>query len=437
MLLQKSTSISSTDSTHQALPAPREWPIAAEELRPALQLVLAIARADMGVLMLHDETLGSLRPVVAHNMSDAQCARFGVHKIGVGAFGMAMSQRHRIRVRDAWRDGDGDGMQEVARAVGFRHIEILPFFQRDGRLLGALGMIYRGSHGAPRSAVKLESFWTDIMALALSHARGRLDAERARERTVKVSEAKIQFLARMSHELRTPLQSISGYVDLLRAGTPEPLTPAQDRMLSRIAESERILVHVIDDVITFARLEAGHVSYNLGPVSAQEALRVTEAVVSPLATDHKVRLVIAECQKGLIVCADGDKLKQILVNLTANAIKFTGANGTVTVSCHGDESGVSFEVNDTGPGIARDKLRDIFEPYVQLGAPVVDRFGGSGLGLTISREFAAGMSGELTATSEVGRGSTFTVRLPRDHGSAASAPTPTPRRRRIDQTPST
>lgn len=412
------------------------WPVQANELKPALELVLAIARADMGVLLLQDDTLGSLRPVLSHNLTEAQSAMFGSPGAADGPFATALSEHRRVRVRNAWRDRET--LRDVARSIGFRHIEILPFFQRDGRLLGALGMIFRGNHGSSRSADKLEAFWADVVSLALSHAQARLEAERARERTARTSEAKIQFLARMSHELRTPLQSISGYVDLLRAGAPEQLTAAQDRMLGRIAESERILVHVIDDVITFARLEAGHVSYSIGPVSAQEAMRVTEAVVSPLALDHKVHIELRPCPSDLTVSADGDKLKQILVNLMANAIKFTGANGTVTLGCRVEDDWACFEVKDTGPGIERDKLRDIFEPYVQLGAPVVDRFGGSGLGLTISREFATGMSGELSAISDVGHGSTFMVRLPRAHGPLpppAVVAARAPRRRRVDQTP--
>lgn len=432
MLQEKPTPGPSITSTQVST-----WPMQATELKPALQLVLAIARADMGVLLLHDEVGGTLRPFISHNMTDAQCATFGMHKADVGPFGQALSEHRRVRVRDAWLNGDG--LRDIARAVGFRHLEILPVFRRDGRTLGAIGMIYRRQHGSPRRAGQLEDFWADVVGVALSQAHARVEAERASERTTRTSEAKIQFLARMSHELRTPLQSISGYVDLLRAGSTEPLTPSQDRMLGRIAESERILVHVIDDVITFARLEAGHVSYTIGAVSVDEVMRVTEAVVSPLALDNKVRLEVAPCPPGIVASADGDKLKQILVNLTANAIKFTGAKGTVTLSCHADDNSVWFEVKDTGPGIDRDKLRDIFEPYVQLGAPVVDRFGGSGLGLTISREFAAGMSGDLTATSDVGRGSTFSVRLPREHNAPAPTSTAaakrTPRRRRIDQFP--
>jgi signal transduction histidine kinase len=240
-----------------------------------------------------------------------------------------------------------------------------------------------------------------------------VEAERARESAEQVGRARIQFFARMSHELRTPLQSIAGYIDLLRVGSAEPLTPAQARLLGRVRDSEEILVHVIDDLITFSRLEAGHIVYHVGPVLAQEALRVTEAVVSPLASDRGVHLEIADCPAGIIVAADSDKLKQVLVNLAANAVKFTSRGGTVRLSCRSEPDGVSFDVADNGPGIDGDKLREIFEPYVQLGTPLLDRFGGSGLGLAISREFAAGMHGQLTVASTVGRGSVFTLRLPR------------------------
>ncbi len=364
------------------------WPLDASELKPALQLILGLARADMGILMLHDEESGMLYPVLGSGMSDTQTALFGSHRV--------------------------DEVPSVARSLGFQTAEVLPFHGRDGRLLGAVGVIFRNRRGSRRRAAKLEAFCADTVACALWHAHQHIQAEGARERLTKTTQAKIQFLARMSHELRTPLQSIAGYVDLLRTGGSEPLTPAQARMLARIAESERILVHVIDDVITFSRLEAGHVSYNIGPVLAQEALRVTEAVVSPLAIDHHVRMELSPCPTGLLVRADGDKLKQILVNLAANAVKFTKPSGSVTLSCRTDADWVWFDVADTGAGIANDKLADIFEPYVQLGGSAVDTFGGSGLGLTISREFAAGMGGDLSANSKVGHGSVFTLRLPRE-----------------------
>ncbi len=394
------------------------WPLEVTELRPALRLVVELAKADMGVLMLHDASSDMLFPVVAHGMTDTQCTLFGPYRANDGPFGRAMSEHRQVRIRNVWSDPQVP--HDAAHSLGFRHLEILPFFHRDGHVLGVFCVIFRNGHGSRRHAVRLEAYCADVVATALSHALEHAESESARQRMASASQAKTQFFARMSHELRTPLQSITGYVDLLRTGTVEPVKPAQARMLSRIAESERLLVHVIDDLITYSRLEAGHVTYSIRAVSAFDALCTTEAVVAPLAADHRVRLDVTPCPENLLVRADSDKLKQILVNLTANAIKFTPPGGSIAVTCRNDADSVSFDVTDTGAGIARDKLRDIFEPYVQVGAPMVDNFGGSGLGLAISREFASAMAGSLSVTSEVGRGSVFTLRLPRDKGMPAS-----------------
>ena len=167
---------------------------------------------------------------------------------------------------------------------------------------------------------------------------------------------------------------------------------------------------MIDDLITFSRLEAGHIGYHIGPVLADEVLRITQAVIAPLASDHGVTLQVGACA-GIFVAADGDKLKQILVNLAANAVKFSDRGGIVRLSCLPETSAVAFRVIDNGPGIDAAKLREIFEPYVQLETPLLDRYGGTGLGLAISREFANGMHGQLTVASTVGRGSEFTLRL--------------------------
>ncbi|HEX4684975.1 MAG TPA: ATP-binding protein, partial [Gemmatimonadaceae bacterium] len=386
-----------------------DWPLDVTELQPALELVLALARADMGILMLHDDGEDALFPVLGYGLDETKYELFGSPRPGVGAFGRAIKDHQFVRIRDVL--AETDGLVDAARGLGFCCAEVLPFFGTDGGSLGAFGMLFRGKRGSRRRATKLERFCADVVASAVSHASAQVQAERIRERMARATEAKIQFLAKMSHELRTPLQSIAGYIELLRAGSGQPLTAEQDRMLARITESENILVHIIDDVITISRLEAGHIAYNIGPVSAADAVRATKVVVDPLAIDHGISIEIEPSLPGLLVKADGDKLKQILVNLAANAIKFTRPPGRVTLSYRAEGDTIRFDVADTGPGIVSDKLREIFEPYVQVGSPVLDAYGGSGLGLTISREFAAGMAGELSAASEVGHGSVFTLRL--------------------------
>jgi len=405
--------------TH-APPSPPVWPLPAAELRPALELALTLARADMTVLLLHDEAAGALIPAAAYGIDDEHAALIGAHRPGDDAFTIALSEHRRIVVLDAWERHESFG--PLAQALGFRAIEMVPLFGVDGQVIGELVMMFREARSTSKRMVKLVEHCARLVVVAVSEARRRADAELARERSEQAGRAKIQFFARMSHELRTPLQSIAGYIDLLRVGAADPPTPEQARLLARVHDSEEVLVHVIDDLITFSRLEAGHVSYQIAPVSAAEAIRIAHSVVSPLASSHGVTLETSVCS-GLFVSADGDKLKQILVNLAANAVKFCGTAGLVRISCQDDGDNVRFDVSDNGPGIPGDRLRDIFEPYVQLATPPLEGFGGTGLGLAISREFATGMHGQLTVASNLGRGSVFTLRIPSvvSLGSAASA----------------
>jgi signal transduction histidine kinase len=183
------------------------------------------------------------------------------------------------------------------------------------------------------------------------------------------------------------------------------------------------MLGVIDDLINFSRVEVGRVTYDLRRVSVADAMATAEIVVAPIAASRRVELRV-EPPEAEFVHADASKLTQILINLLANAVKFTPSGGSVRVSASREGRAgrwVSVSVTDTGPGIASDKLRQIFDPFVQLGIPRLDGLGGSGLGLPISREFAAAMGGELEASSD-GHGSTFTLRLLRDRLSRRQLP---------------
>jgi signal transduction histidine kinase len=349
--------------------------------------------------------------VSAQGISDEQCALIGQQRLGSGPFGIAMSEHRRVVVRDAWRNGESLG--EAAHTLGFRTVEILPLFGLEGQMVGALAVMFCRSHSTSRRVLQLIEATAQLVVSVVHHARVAVAAERARAVAEEIGRAKVQFLARMSHELRTPLQSIAGYIELLTIGTAEPLTVGQARLLRRARDAELLLVHVIDDLITFSRSEAGQIVYKLAPVQPGDVLRAAEAIVSPLAMDRDVHLTVAEPQSGVAVNADSDKLKQILVNLVVNAVKFTHRGGSVSLRSRIEPQAVTFEVEDTGPGIPAERLSDIFDPYFQLDTHVRDRYGGTGLGLAISHEFAAGMHGKLSVASTVGRGSVFTLNLPR------------------------
>jgi PAS domain S-box-containing protein len=250
---------------------------------------------------------------------------------------------------------------------------------------------------------------------------GRLAAERARDRADEANRVKSDFLAAMSHELRTPLNAIGGYADLLLLGVRGPVTEMQLHDLERIRLSQRHLLSVISDLLNFSRIEAGKIEYQITPVVIQEMFESVRQMIAGQADAKGVSLVVEPCDEKMVVCADRARAEQILLNLLSNAVKFTDARGEVRLSCRiiGDDAAIA--VTDTGIGIDNDQLERVFEPFVQVGRSLSSGKEGAGLGLAISRDLARAMRGDVVATSKVGEGSTFTVRLPLvEHGCAAS-----------------
>jgi len=233
----------------------------------------------------------------------------------------------------------------------------------------------------------------------------------ARSAAEDANRAKLEFLAMMSHELRTPLNAIGGYVELLELGVRGEINEAQRQDLERIQRSQRHLLSLINGVLNFARIERGAVEYRLTTVALGELLTTIESLVLPQARSRELTLDFSGCKKSVAVCADREKLEQILLNLIGNAIKFSDPGGRVALSCEPRGEIVALMVEDTGRGIPADKLASVFEPFVQLDSRLTRSRDGVGLGLAISRDLARGMGGDLTAESEVGVGSRFTVTL--------------------------
>jgi signal transduction histidine kinase len=246
-----------------------------------------------------------------------------------------------------------------------------------------------------------------------------MEAERLREEAQHANRAKSDFLAVMSHELRTPLNAIGGYTQLIDLGVHGPVTDTQHDALARIARSQEHLLRLINDVLNFARVDAGQVRYALRDVPLNATLASLEALIAPQMRAKQLSFQYDQCDPSLTVYADADKLQQIVLNLLTNAIKFTPEGGRIQVGCERADDVVRIHVRDSGVGIPAERLKVIFDPFVQLDRTVSSTREGVGLGLAISRDLARGMSGELEVESEQGEGSTFTVILPSDAMSRA------------------
>ncbi|MDQ4079709.1 MAG: PAS domain S-box protein [Gemmatimonadota bacterium] len=238
-------------------------------------------------------------------------------------------------------------------------------------------------------------------------------AEAARAEAENANRAKSDFLAAMSHDLRTPLNAIQGYVDLLELELRGPITDKQRHDLNRIGHNQRLLLSLINDVLNFAKLEAGRLEIKSEPVPVSDLLTSLEPLVAPQLQAKRLSFESRCDDQRLITVGDGERIKQILLNLLSNAIKFTPPGGQIAVGASPSDTTVRLWVRDTGRGIPADKRDVIFDPFVQVGGarPGDDERQGVGLGLAISRELARAMGGNLTVESTEGEGSTFTLSL--------------------------
>jgi signal transduction histidine kinase/CHASE3 domain sensor protein len=284
--------------------------------------------------------------------------------------------------------------------------------QYAGVTIGAIVVRFTKPHAMSAADRALMSAMSRIAAEALERAQ-LYDAERAaRFAAESANRAKAAFLASMSHELRTPLQAALGFAQLVRSGVYGPINDAQAEVLGRVERSQTHLARLIDDILDFARLEAGHVRMRVEDVAVGDVIADLTPLVEPQAAAKRIELSLLPPPPSLHVLADRQRLRQVLVNIVGNAIKFTPEAGTIRVAAAVDGTKSMIQVQDTGIGIPRDRLEAIFEPFVQVDDSLTRTAAGTGLGLAISRDLARAMGGDLTVESELGHGSTFTVSLP-------------------------
>ncbi len=298
---------------------------------------------------------------------------------------------------------DAEHLQALL-TIGFVSSVSVPL-SAAGRTFGVLSLVQAESG---------RRFGPDDLPLAteLAH-RAAVAIENARlyEEALAANRAKAGFLATMSHELRTPLNATIGYVDLLLMGIPEPVPVGARRHVERIQLASRHLLSIIEEILTFSRIEAGRETVEREAVDLAGLVGEVSAIVEPLANERGLLLHVPDDVSPPTLVTDPRKLRQILVNLLGNAVKFT-ERGSVGFALERAGGAVLLHVRDTGIGIEPALHEAIFEPFRQVDGGMTRAAPGTGLGLTVSRELARLLGGDILVQSAPGRGSTFTVRLP-------------------------
>jgi signal transduction histidine kinase len=372
-------------------------------------------------IVLFDADRACLRHGAAPSLPAGYTSRIDGLGIGprAGSCGTATYRRETVVVTDIAEDPLWERWRDVALAHGLRACWSSPIFGNTGEVLGTFAVYYRTPRAPAERDTELVEVLIRLAAIAIE--RGRAEAERAqlfaREQAARAeaeaaARARDAFLARASHELRTPLTSALGTVRLLKralAGviqaSPHELTDIANRNLD-------MMLDLLNNLLDASKLHAGVDDLTVQPVEAQAIIGRSLDVVSPQARERDVELRV-EVPRDLRVPADPLKLEQVLVNLLANAVKFTPRGGRVTVEAASEAGAIVVRVRDTGEGIPREHLERIFEPFFQAGRHGRQRPRGTGLGLAICRQIVQLHGGRIWAESEgPGQGASFVIMLP-------------------------
>ncbi len=306
---------------------------------------------------------------------------------------------------------DQEEIRELLRRLQLRSLVVVPLIARN-RTLGALA--FAMSESGRRFGNSDLSFAREVAsraALAIDNAVLYRDARSARGQAEKADEAKSAFLAVMSHELRTPLSAVLGYAELLADGITGPVTEAQREQLGRIKACAGQLLGLIDEILSFARLEADREDVRFDTVEVGAMTRVATSLVEPSAREKGLAFEVRLPHRPVTIETDPGKVGQILVHLLKNAVKFT-TRGWVRLEVMVAGHHVHFAVSDSGIGVAAAHHDQIFEHFWQVESPATRAASGTGIGLTVARRLARLLGGDIEVHSTAGDGSTFTLRLP-------------------------
>lgn len=395
-----------------------------DALEFALASVTPLVGASFASVFLMEDSEDLLRLAAAYNWPERFRPFLGEMRVrlGRGPSGEAASTRRAVYVRDVHASEELADWQEVARELGFRALVALPL-QAPRRVLGAITFYFADSSGFAEEEDELLRIVADQVAAFVERAalidqlrranaaltETNAELERQYSAAVESRRLKEEFLSNISHELRTPLTSVLGYIYLLQEGMSGPITAEQRHALAQVTSSSEHLLGLIEDLLELAALKRGDYRIVLEEFDVADVVR--DAVAAVHATPPGVELTVDLPGEPCIMRSDRGKVAKVLVNLLANAYKFT-AKGEVRVSVQCGRGIVRLRVADTGIGIAPEAHQLVFEEFRQLDGSPTRRYSGSGLGLSLARHLARLLGGDLVLKSQPGKGSEFTTELP-------------------------
>jgi GAF domain-containing protein len=387
------------------------------DLETVLSTIVAkavqLSNTDAGVIYVFDELGEKLEVRATYGLSDELVAAIqGQPAAASHTLRRAIQDRQPLEITDISDEPPGP-VREIAMRAGFQARLVVPFVGTD-RVVGALVIRRKQPGRFPASTVELLQTFAAQSVLAIQNARLFSQIEEKSRQLAEASQNKSQFLSSMSHELRTPLNAIIGLTEMMVTNAARFGTEKAQEPLRRVNAAGTHLLSLINEVLDLSKIEAGKLELNLETVHLAKLLDEVVGTAGQLAEKNKNRLIV-EAQEHLgTLNADPMRLKQILLNLLSNGCKFT-KEGEVALRVRKVADGrewVELAVADTGIGMTAEQQSELFQDFTQADSLTARRYGGTGLGLAISRKLARMMGGDVTVTSEPGKGSVFTVRLP-------------------------